>query len=90
MDNNRRRLDFPGMISSRRRTANRQCETECEETNSSHEREYETEEADLLSPGPLLLGSSDAKNPEERGRNTTCDGEAVKEPAVLWTRAKGI
>lgn len=57
-------LDFPGVISSRGRTANSECETECEETNSSHKGEDETEEADLLSPCPLLLGSSDTTSSE--------------------------
>jgi len=64
MDDNGRGLDFSGMESSRGRATNGQCEAKCEETDAGHEREDETEEAYLLSPGPLLLGCSDATNSE--------------------------
>jgi hypothetical protein len=67
-----------------------QSETKCEETSSSHEDEDDTEEADLLSPSPLLLWSLDAASSEKSGRNAASDGKAIKEPQVLRTRAKGI
>ena len=64
VDDNRRGLDFPRMESIRGLATNGQREAKCEETDSGHEREDDAEEAYLLSPGPLLLGCSDATSSE--------------------------
>lgn len=64
MDDDGCRLDFSGVIPSRGCTTNGQSKTKREETNTSHEGEDEADEADLLSPGPLLFGSSDATGSE--------------------------
>ena len=90
MDNNGSGLDFSGMESIGGRTANGQRETECKETNASHESEDDTEEAYLLSPCPLLFGRSDAASSEKRGGNTTSDDEAIEKPTVFRAGADGI
>lgn len=64
MDDNGGGLDFPGVEASRGLAANGQCETECKETDTGHEGEDDAEEADFLSPSPLLLGCSDAASSE--------------------------
>ena len=90
VDYNGCRLDFSGVIPSRGGAADGQSEAKCEETDASHEGEDETKEADLLSPGPLLLWRSDTTSSEEGGRNAACDSKAIEEPAVFRTGAKGI
>ena len=90
MDNDGRGLNISRMITSWGCAANGQGETKCEETNAGHEGEDDTDETDFLSPGPLLLGSSNATTPEYRGRYTTGNGEAEKEPPVFWTGTNRI
>ena len=53
-------LDAPGMEPVRRFTANRLREAECEETDACHESGDDTKKSDLLTPCPLLLGSTDS------------------------------
>lgn len=64
MDDNGCGLYISGVESRRGRAANGQRKTERKETDASHEAEDDTEEANLLSPGPLLLGCSDATSSE--------------------------
>jgi hypothetical protein len=90
MDDNGGVLNLSRVITSGGRATDGQGETKCEQTSSSHEDEDDTEEADLLSPSPLLLWSSDAASSEKSGRNAASDGKTIKEPQVLRTGAKGI
>ena len=64
MDDNGCGLDFSGMVSIGGLATDGQRETKCEETDTGHEGEDDAEEANLLSPCPLLLGCSDATGSE--------------------------
>ena len=64
MDDNGCGLDFSGVVSVGGLAADSQRETKRKETDASHEGEDDADEADLLSPSPLLLGCSDAASSE--------------------------
>jgi hypothetical protein len=64
MDDDRCGLNFPSVVSIGGRSTDGERETKREETDAGHEGEDDAEEADLLSPGPLLLGCADTTSSE--------------------------